>query len=197
MVACMRQGNAKAAGLLRYARSATMSLVSIILQLPKSKENQNRHSRARQRCRQQTTRLVSAAHELIKVRKFTLFGRGNFPVWMSQVIKFERVISVHEVLLPLSLDFFVAFDSIKKLGAVTSKFRHSRLISCFFIQHRLPVAGQIFSEVDVASESSGVKNCASDHHCYAGNIYQYAYFFNLSEELSDIQDTVSVQRCPP
>ena len=108
-----------------------------------------------------------------------------------------RSISVHEVLLRLSLDFFVAFDSIKKLGAVTSKFRHSRLISCFFIQHRLPVAGQIFSEVDVASESSGVKNCASDHHNNADNIYQHAYFFNLSEESSGLQGTLSARRCSP
>ena len=67
----------------------------------------------------------------------------------------------------------------------------------FFVQHRLPVARQIFSEVVVGSESSGIKNCASDHHYDAGNIYQHAYFFILSEESSGFQDTVSVQRCPP
>ena len=67
----------------------------------------------------------------------------------------------------------------------------------FLVQHRQLVAGQIFSEVVVGSESSGVKNCASDHHYNAGNIYQHAYFLNLSEGSSRLQDTVSAQRCPP
>ena len=40
-------------------------------------------------------------------------------------------------------------------------------------------------------------NCASDHHYDAGNIYQHAYFFNLSEESSGHEDTVSAQRCLP
>ena len=127
------------------------------------------------RCRKQTTTcLVSAAQGLIKVRELTLFGLGKLLVWMSQAIEFERVISVHEVLLRLFLDFLVAFDSIKKLGAVTRVIRFYRLISLksvviprFFIQHRQPVAGQIFSDVIVASESSGVKNCPSDHLCIA------------------------------
>ena len=114
---------------------------------------------------EKATHLISAAHWVDRSQRLGVL-RVHWLVLACLVIEFECVIGVCEVLLVLFFDFPVGFDPIKKLCVVTHVFGHSSLM-CFqglcYAAFSLPksvLAGQIFSKIVAASESSNVMETA-------------------------------------